>query len=149
MSEATEPYAEPYESTQHPAGLPRHLERIASRDYCGVNEGFWILRDAASYITDLQAAKVMEMSDAQVVALLGGQDAAEEAASHAGYVMRVALREDAMKRAFRKIQLIAAAGSELGNDEGDLFTEIHRLCCEQMQVSTPEGEPRTQGDASK
>jgi hypothetical protein len=45
----------PYESTEAPKHLPAHLERIASRDYCGVNEGFWILRDAAAYIASLES----------------------------------------------------------------------------------------------
>jgi len=49
-------YAEPYESTQALSHLPEHLERIAQRDYCGVNEGYWILRDAALYIRRLQEA---------------------------------------------------------------------------------------------
>ena len=31
-------------------GLPAHLRRVASRDYVGVNEGFWILTDAADRI---------------------------------------------------------------------------------------------------
>lgn len=31
-------------------GLPAHLRRIASRDYVGVNEGFWIAMDAADRI---------------------------------------------------------------------------------------------------
>jgi hypothetical protein len=46
----------PYESTEDPRHLSAHLERIAQRDYCGVNEGYWILRDAAAYIERLQAA---------------------------------------------------------------------------------------------
>lgn len=44
----------PYESTEDPRHLPAHLERIASRDYCAVNEGFWILRDAATELARLR-----------------------------------------------------------------------------------------------
>lgn len=44
----------PYESTEDSKHLPAHLERIAQRDYVGVNEGYWILRDAAAYIRELQ-----------------------------------------------------------------------------------------------
>lgn len=40
-------YEEPYESTQARETLPKHLRRIMSRDYAGVNESFWILFDAA------------------------------------------------------------------------------------------------------
>ena len=44
------PYEEPYESVQPCHWIPRHLERIAHRDYSPVNEGFWILKDAASML---------------------------------------------------------------------------------------------------
>lgn len=49
MSDAIEPA---YESSQR-RFLPEHLRRIASRDYVGVNEGFWALRDAADEIEAL------------------------------------------------------------------------------------------------
>lgn len=90
------------------------------------------------YIADLQAAKVQEMSDEQVVALMGGHDAAEEAEAHARYVMNVAFREDAFVRGFREIQLLATQGlEETGAVEGDLehtlFVSIHRIACEHMR----------------
>ncbi len=50
MSEATVPY----ESTEDPRFLPDHLERVASRDYVAVNEGFWILRDAAASLRTMR-----------------------------------------------------------------------------------------------
>ncbi len=40
----------PYVSTESPLHLPEHLERIAQRDYCAVNEGYWVLRDAATQL---------------------------------------------------------------------------------------------------
>ncbi len=46
----------PYESTEDPLNLPAHLERLAQRDYCAVNEGYWILRDAATRMRELEAA---------------------------------------------------------------------------------------------
>lgn len=46
----------PYESTEDPKHLPAHLERIAQRDYVGVNEGYWVLRDAAVQLRDLRAS---------------------------------------------------------------------------------------------
>lgn len=44
----------PYESSEDARHLPAHLRRIASRDYVGVNEGFWILQDAAAEIERLR-----------------------------------------------------------------------------------------------
>jgi len=90
------------------------------------------------YIADLQAAKVLEMSDEQVIALLGGHDAAKDAESHARYVMNVAFREADFARGFREIQMLACQGLEdTGACEGDLehtlFTSIHRLACEHMR----------------
>lgn len=36
--------------------LPEHLRRIASRDYVGVNEGFWIAMDAADRLEKMEHA---------------------------------------------------------------------------------------------
>lgn len=38
------------------ARLPEHLRRIASRDYVGVNEGFWIAMDAADRLEKMEHA---------------------------------------------------------------------------------------------
>ena len=45
----------PYQRTEDPLNLPLQLERIAQRDYCAVNEGYWILRDAATHLRKLAA----------------------------------------------------------------------------------------------
>lgn len=45
----------PYDSTETVAALPDHLERIARRDYSPVNEGYWVLLDAASALRVAQA----------------------------------------------------------------------------------------------
>lgn len=57
LVDGDESYDEPYESAQSINTLPRHLERIAARDYVGVNEGYWILRDAGAAIAKLVAFK--------------------------------------------------------------------------------------------
>lgn len=45
----------PYESTESPRHLPAHLERISTQNFSPVNEGFWIVRDAAARLRALEA----------------------------------------------------------------------------------------------
>ena len=79
----------------------RHIcDRLAVREHDpDMEEACWAISQLIRALSDLQAATVMDLSDAQVVALLGGHDAADEAAKHAGYVIKVALREQELREA--------------------------------------------------
>ena len=54
--------AGPYDSDQPCGDLPAHLERIAQRDYSAVNEGYWVLRDAATTIRVLLRGHPLKVS---------------------------------------------------------------------------------------
>ena len=54
--------AGPYDSDQPCGDLPAHLERIAQRDYSAVNEGYWVLRDAATMIRVLLRGYPLKIS---------------------------------------------------------------------------------------
>lgn len=74
------------------------------RNDCRIEEAIRALSAAEEQIADLKAAKILEMNDEQVVALLGGHDAAEDAARHADFVMRSVIEKHALQEENKRLR---------------------------------------------